>query len=74
MSTQKITPQASLPPEIQDALGRLKDNFIICMLKRAGGSITFTLAEVDEAEAKMTVAVENGCFKLELSPIETELS
>lgn len=47
-----------MPAETQEALKRIRDNFIICMVKRAGGRIAFPVDEVDAADDMLTMTID----------------
>lgn len=49
-----IVLQENLPPEMQAAIMRIRDNFLICMVKRAGGKVTIPCTEIDAADDMLT--------------------
>jgi hypothetical protein len=61
-----------LSPEMQAAIRQLQDNMLIALVKRAGGSITFTVAEIDEASERIVLEsdVPNQLFTVKLEPKE----
>lgn len=60
----------SLSPEMQAAVRELQDNMLIALVKRAGGSIEFSVAEIDEAVERIVLesVLEEQKFIIKLEP------
>lgn len=52
-----FTMRESLPPELQEGLLKIRDNLLICCVKRAGGKLTFPVEEVDNATSLLTMGI-----------------
>jgi len=61
---KKTTMRDDLDPELKAHVKRLMDSFLICLVKRAGGEVTFSVEEVDAANDLLTMDSEDGVFKL----------
>lgn len=49
-----------LPPDLQALMKHIRDNFIIAIVKRNGGEMTFSVKEIDDADDMLTMEVEGG--------------
>lgn len=48
----------ALTPDLRRALERIRDNFLICMVKRVGGQVELPVQEVDAANDLLTITVD----------------
>lgn len=64
-----ITMIEDLPPELQQLVRRLRDNFIIAIVKRNGGSMRFPISEIDAASGPLTMVIEGTDFVLKMEPV-----
>lgn len=60
---------SELPPELQQAMLRFRDNAIIALVKRAGGRLVIPVAEIDAASGPLTMHVEGTNFVLKMETV-----
>ncbi|CAE7161643.1 unnamed protein product [Symbiodinium microadriaticum] len=55
-----ITMLKELPKEMQEAMEKLRDNFVIAMVKRNGGRMEFPVHEIDNASGPLTMEIDQN--------------
>ena len=57
-----------MTPELQFQLDRIKDAFLISLVKRHGGAVRIPVQEVDSATDLLTMTLEDDVFILNTAP------
>jgi hypothetical protein len=60
MSDKQTKMQDEYTPEEQEMFKKIRDNFLICCVNRAGGRLEFPISEVDDADDLLSMTVEHG--------------
>lgn len=66
MSEKTFKTQGEMSPEIREAFSKLKDQLLILLIKRLGGSVEVTCKDVDESTANdvLMMEIRNRIFYL----------
>lgn len=64
MAEKPFVLRDDLEPDFKKIINRVRDNFMICMVKRNGGRMEFPVAEVDAANDLLTMTIEGDVFVL----------
>jgi hypothetical protein len=59
MSEKPLSMVDDLPADLKASMLKLRDNLLICMIKRAGGKVQFPVPEVDAADDMLTMEVDD---------------
>jgi hypothetical protein len=61
---ENLTMRDDLPDELQESLKRLRDNIIISLVKRNGGTLEIPAEEIDRADDMLIMEVDQQrkCF------------
>ncbi|MEE8150637.1 MAG: hypothetical protein V3T43_02835 [Nitrosomonadaceae bacterium] len=66
MTDKNIVMRDDLPEDVQENMNKIRDNFLIAMVKRAGGELSFTIDEINEAADMLTMEVIGDRFVLKV--------